>query len=281
LLNNNINQYGDIEYFGILPPIFTASADMQMGTTSGADGSWFYYGFANTPTTEGDAGGYLINRNDFGNTIEIRFNGSVLNSVSYTKDTNFDTLQVSVVVNSAGLATFTITYLGIVVMTYTDPTPEVLPGTRYGWGARSGGTANIHNIRNLLLYVGNATPPLTNNPLTTPFTVPNYSNVSADDGDYFIQSGTQYVITQFKNTHQNNTDSITVTWKGRSTEAPFISPLVLQIYNQTTNLWETIATQTILSADIDLILQGSPSSGSANYYDSTNTVTARVYQQVV
>lgn len=148
--NNNVNQWSDLYWTGTLPTAFTASADFKMGTTSGADGAWFYYGASTSPQTEGDAiGGYLINRNDFGNSIEIRFNGSVLTSVSYTKDTNWDTLSVAV----SG-QTFTISYQGTTVLTYTDPTTRTLGGSQYGWGARSGGIANTHTIRNLLVASG-------------------------------------------------------------------------------------------------------------------------------
>jgi hypothetical protein len=150
-LNTGINQYADLEYFATLPSGFTASADLQMGTTSGADASWFYWGWAASPTTEGDSGGYLINRNDFGNSLEIRFNGSALTSVSYTKDLNWDTLAVSMTGQ-----VITVSYLGAVVMTYTDPTVRTLPGIRYGWGARSGGTANTHNVRNLSMVIPTA-----------------------------------------------------------------------------------------------------------------------------
>lgn len=145
-LNNNVNQYADLEYTGALPSLFTSKADMQMSNTAGADACWFYYGFATTPTTEGDAGGYLIERNDIGATFAIRYNGAVLVTANYTRDTAFDTVQIDV----SGQA-FTITYKGVVILNYTDPTARTLPGTKYGWGARSGGTGNTHNIKNLSL----------------------------------------------------------------------------------------------------------------------------------
>lgn len=152
--NNNINQYGVLEYQGFLPSAFTASESLAMSTVSGADASWFYYGCSATPLTESDATGvgYLINRNDFGNTLEVRYAGAVLTSVTYTKDINYDALSIAV----SG-QTFTISYLGSVVITYTDPTARTLPGTKYGWGARSGGTANTHTVKNLSLSVAAAT----------------------------------------------------------------------------------------------------------------------------
>jgi hypothetical protein len=154
--NNNVNQWSNYYYTGVLPSVFTMSVDMQMGTTSGADGSWFYYGAASSPTNEGDhIGGYLINRNDYNGAIEIRFDGSTLAYYTYTKDTAFDTFKVDV----SGQA-FTITYKGSVVLTHTDTTTRTLGGTQYGWGGRSGGTANTHNIQNVLLSSpGGATVP--------------------------------------------------------------------------------------------------------------------------
>jgi hypothetical protein len=149
MTNNNVNQWGNYQFTSVLPSEFTSSADFAMSTTSGADGAWFYYGASVEPHTEGDSiGGYLINRNDFGNIIEIRFNGSTLTSVSYTKDTTYDTLSVAV----SG-QTFTITYKGTVVLSYTDATTRTLAGSKFGWGSRSGGSANGHTWKNYLLTI--------------------------------------------------------------------------------------------------------------------------------
>lgn len=148
-LTNNVNQYADFYYTGDITSNFDMTVDMAMSTTSGADGTWFFWGSSANPHTESDSSGigYMVNRGDFGNSIELRFGGSVLTSVSYTKDTNFDTLEV---IQSG--ANFTIKYLGSTVISYTDASyPRSLPGTNYGWGARCGGTGNQHDIKNLLL----------------------------------------------------------------------------------------------------------------------------------
>lgn len=148
-LTTNVNQYSDFYYTGDITTAFDMTVDMDMFTTSGADGTWFYWGSSANPHTEGDSSGigYMVFRNDVGNSIEIRYAGSILTSVSYTKDTNFDTLEV--IQNGAD---FTIKYLGSTVISYTDSSyPRSLPGTNFGWGARCGGTGNIHNIKNLLL----------------------------------------------------------------------------------------------------------------------------------
>lgn len=64
------------------------------------------------------------------------------------------------------------------------------------------------------------------------FTIPQYSNATGDDGDYQIITGSQYLIKEFKQINKNNTDSINITWKGRTTVPTSVSPLILQIYNQ-------------------------------------------------
>lgn len=106
-------------------------------------------------------------------------------------------------------------------------------------------------------------------------------NVTTDDGDYFIQRGSKYVIQEYEQTHQNNTDTISFTWKGRTTESTLISPIVIQIYNVNSTTWETLDTITTLPADTDTIATVSKSINLSNYYNATNTVSFRVYQRVI
>lgn len=137
---------GNIYWVANLPPVFTATADMAHTNTSGADSSWFFFGCSVNAVLEvGTTGyGYVIERNEFANSIRIRYGGSLLASVGYTDDTNFDTFQVDYVHGK-----FTITYKGSVVLTYTDTVNRTFPGSRFGWGARSGGTTNNHDVKNL------------------------------------------------------------------------------------------------------------------------------------
>lgn len=124
-------------------------------------------------------------------------------------------------------------------------------------------------------------PPTGNTDLANKFNAVNYGNVSVDDGDYFIERGSKYMIREYKSTHQNNIDNISMTWKGRSTLAPTISPVFIQIYNVSTGLWETLGSNTLSSADTDFQVIVTQSTNVSNYYDSTSTVTFRSYQQVV
>jgi len=114
-----------------------------------------------------------------------------------------------------------------------------------------------------------------------PFSDFQYANSSIDDGDYFIQQGSSNIIQQFKSTHTNNTDNITISWKGRTTIAPSASPVYLQIYNFNTLTWNIISSQTVKPSDTDFILTGTQTINLSNYYDSNFNVVARIYQQVV
>lgn len=117
--------------------------------------------------------------------------------------------------------------------------------------------------------------------LVNPFTAITYGNVSTDDGNYFVETGSKYMIREYKNIHTNNTDFITFTWKGRSTLSTLISPILIQIYNISTAQWETKASQTLVPADTDFQVSVTQSTNVSNYYDSKNVVTFRSYQLVV
>lgn len=149
ILTTNVNQYSDFYYNVDITSQFTMDVDMQISSTSGADSMWFFWGSNARPHTEGDSTniGYLLERNEFDGFIRLRYAGSELKAQSWTKDTNFDTLEI--IQNGAD---FTVNYAGSPFFTYTDPSyPRSLPGTTFGWGARCGGTGNNHRVKNLLL----------------------------------------------------------------------------------------------------------------------------------
>jgi hypothetical protein len=59
-------------------------------------------------------------------------------------------------------------------------------------------------------------------------------NVAIDDGDYFVQYGSEYMVQEYKKKWTNNTDTPSFTWIGRTTYDTRISPLLIQIYNVNT-----------------------------------------------
>lgn len=140
---------GNIYWTANLPPVFTASSDIAISNTSGADSMWFFFGTnVNTTLESGTTGyGYLIERNEFSAVFRIRYGGTTLaTSSSFTRDTSFDSFSVSY-----NHGTFTIKHKGSTVLTYTDSTTRTFPGNRFGWGSRSGGTSNNHDCKNLLV----------------------------------------------------------------------------------------------------------------------------------
>lgn len=123
--------------------------------------------------------------------------------------------------------------------------------------------------------------PLTNTDDIDPDSAKNYQNVGVDDSDYFIQTGSEYMIQEYKKRWINNTDTPIFTWKGRTTQSTPTSPLLIQIYNQNSATWETLATINKVPADTDMQFTVTQSTNVSNYYDSNNIVTFRVYQLVV
>lgn len=117
--------------------------------------------------------------------------------------------------------------------------------------------------------------------LINPFVYKNYSNVGGDDGDYFIEYGSEYMVTNYQRKNTNNTDTPQWTWRGRTTVDTRTSAMLFQIYNVNSATWETLAIVNKQPADVDFEVKVSQASNASNYYDSFNQVTFRTYQQVI
>lgn len=117
--------------------------------------------------------------------------------------------------------------------------------------------------------------------LINPMNAYNISNVMADDGDYFIQYGSEYMIQEYEYMNTNNTTNPRFTWRGRTTISTLVSPFYVEIFNVTTSAWEVLARETLKPADIDFQVQVTQTSNLSNYYDSQNSVTFRTRQQVI
>ena len=55
--------------------------------------------------------------------------------------------------------------------------------------------------------------------------------------------------------------------------------MYLQIFNNNSGAWETLASNTTAAANTDVILEGVQSSNLSYYYGTNNQVAVRVYQQ--
>jgi hypothetical protein len=89
------------------------------------------------------------------------------------------------------------------------------------------------------------------------------------------------MIQEFKKDWTNSVDVPTFTYTGRSTYSTLLSPILIQIYNQNSSQWETLATINKIPADTDFTTTVTQSTNIANYYDSKSIVTFRIYQQVI
>ena len=117
--------------------------------------------------------------------------------------------------------------------------------------------------------------------LENAFTDQEYTDVATDDGTRVAQTATgEYAAFLFKDKHTQQ-DRIQLTWNGQSDRAPSLSPITLQIYNRTSGLWETVATNSIADANTDLTLEGWIIANLSDYFDANFQIAARVYQEAV
>ena len=118
--------------------------------------------------------------------------------------------------------------------------------------------------------------------LENAFTWTEYQNVATNDGTRVAQTATnEYAEFLFKNKNDNTTDSIQVTWDGQSDLAPSSSTVYLQIYNRTTEEWETKDSDNSSAVNTDFELTSTITANLNNYYDVSGWVACRVYQEAV
>jgi hypothetical protein len=101
--------------------------------------------------------------------------------------------------------------------------------------------------------------------------------VESDDNIYAEQSATgEYIVHQFKDNVGANTLA-TFSLSAKSSQAPLISPVSLQIYNRNISAWETIAVNNIADADEKFTLYAYVGD-LTNYKDGNNVISNRVCQ---
>jgi hypothetical protein len=115
--------------------------------------------------------------------------------------------------------------------------------------------------------------------LEVPFICEDYTIVALNDNRYVPQVATdEYAMFLFKNQHDSNNHIIKATCIAKSDKAPFESTVYLQIYNHHSGLWETMDSNGSKSANIEFTLIGYVNSNLSDYYDGSNWVSWRVYQ---
>jgi hypothetical protein len=87
------------------------------------------------------------------------------------------------------------------------------------------------------------------------------------------------MIHQFKDFYPTNQPCY-LNWTGRSDLAPSTSAVFLQIFNQNTGAWETVATNNVIGAGIDFTLTALIPDPT-DYKDGSQVISSRVYQLAV
>lgn len=113
------------------------------------------------------------------------------------------------------------------------------------------------------------------NDLSTLFTEQEVVDVSASDDVRVAIEGEHYLIEQFKDYVGVNA-SCSLHWEGRSTLAPSVAPVRLQIFNYVSGLWVTVDTDSTSPADTDFVLEAYIVDLSE--YKDSDIITCRVYQ---
>lgn len=129
---------------------------------------------------------------------------------------------------------------------------------------------------------GNDTPlPTAITDRETLFDATMYSNVATSDDTREDQAATgQASIFYFKDKNTVDTQAIRPTWEGQSTVAPSVYPVIMEIYNRTSETWEELDRNDTASADTDFTLEGDQSTNLEDYYDADFWVICRVYQDL-
>jgi hypothetical protein len=92
------------------------------------------------------------------------------------------------------------------------------------------------------------------------------------------ESTNQISVFLFRDKHVNNSTGFRVTWVGKSSIAPSMCPVYLQIFNRTTSLWETLAINNTASANTKFTMIAYKVLNLSNYYNASNQVSCRVAQ---
>ena len=129
-------------------------------------------------------------------------------------------------------------------------------------------------------YESKSSLPTTEAQLANAFDLTRYEGVATDDNIFAGSAGdSTYNITVFSKRNTNNTDEISLTWRGKTNILPSVATVYLQIYNHNSDLWETIDSDNTTAINTEFELTGGKTTSLSNYYDASNRITARIYQE--
>jgi hypothetical protein len=115
--------------------------------------------------------------------------------------------------------------------------------------------------------------------LETLFTAQDYIDV-ADDDDVYVDQGATDEFAAFLFKDQNTgVDVFRVTWIGKSSLAPSTSVVKLQVYDWDSPTWEDLDEDNATAADTEFTLTGDILGDLDKYFDGSNWIACRVYQE--
>ncbi len=143
------NSRGQYEYTDLpLGDDFTVEGEFWSGDGTGADEFFVYLWNTNTPTGGGGAGGYAISYNEWTDAIKLNYAGTLLSDVS---EADMDNSQWRTFKVEFDKGVFDIYLDDTLKLSYDDSANYYsrMSGNRFGFGARTGGSNNIHRVRNM------------------------------------------------------------------------------------------------------------------------------------
>jgi hypothetical protein len=114
--------------------------------------------------------------------------------------------------------------------------------------------------------------------LATEYTTPEEGDVFKNDDVIVGLTGSNFLVHQFKKKNDNNKDTIKVKIDLKSSLAPTSSTIFLQVWDG--QQWVTLHSNNTAAADTDLGLYYTINTNQGLYYDFSNVITFRVYQEV-
>jgi hypothetical protein len=121
--------------------------------------------------------------------------------------------------------------------------------------------------------------PTTTDDLPILYTEEEETKVATRDTVYVGQTGAlKYMAHQFKS-FVGSAGCCEIEWQGKTSVSATTYPIYLQVFNQSTGLWETKDTNITAVPDVEFEMSFRLQPPT-NYLDSSNVITVRIYQQV-
>jgi len=145
---------GQIDYENLQPgDVFEIKGEFYSGGGTGADAAYIYLWASGTPVDEDDPKGqYSINYDEYQDEIQLKYNGTTLQSVPQTGLDNSQWRQFKVQFDHGVFRV----YLDDVLKLEHNDTAYLtrISNTRFGIGARTGGLNHFHQVRNIEWITG-------------------------------------------------------------------------------------------------------------------------------